>query len=474
MSGFADLAGNYQVLTRRIKRILASSAVAAALALGAWTGLGGELKAGGETRTISLYHMHTRESLTVTYMVNGRYVPSAMQKINVLLRDWRRNEVIRIDPKTIDLMWELHADLGSKEAVHIVCGYRSPKTNSFLKRIGRNVARQSQHMVGRAIDLFFPDVATTKIRNAAMYHKVGGVGYYSGRNGFVHIDSGRVRHWPRISASQFAQFVRDGARYSGRRMNRGDQIMVATREDGKSKRGKPDQNFNVASAYEGVDGDDEDDSAAPIKNVPAPRAKPALIEAAVVAEADPVPLPKPKPIEVLIASAMNDKSIVIEQASAPPPERTNFAKKPSPVADNLGVVEAAETLIEDPTPSPASNVAAKGSFAEALRDGTAEGTPLIKPLAASASGGDIVWWPSQVFNPDKAVRRDGAPSDFLSETGLTAAAAEVPPRPAEQEIQIIASTKGDMLEVNRSAKGSLLMTQPVSMQKRQKVGQLEQ
>src|SRR5205085_12251150 len=130
-----------------------------------------------------------------------RYVPSAMQKINVLLRDWRRNEVIRIDPRTIDLMWELHADLGSKDAVHIVCGYRSPKTNSFLKRIGRNVARKSQHMAGKAIDLFFPDVSTTQLRNSAMVRKVGGVGYYSGSNGFVHIDSGRVRHWPRISAS---------------------------------------------------------------------------------------------------------------------------------------------------------------------------------------------------------------------------------------------------------------------------------
>jgi len=296
MSRFAGLAGIHQVLTRRIKRIMASAAITTALALGGWTVIGGELQAGGETRTLSLYHMHTRESLTVTYMVNGRYVPSALQKINVLLRDWRRNQVIRIDPKTIDLMWELHADLGSKEPVHIVCGYRSPATNSFLKRIGRNVAKKSQHMAGKAIDLFFPDVPTTSIRNSAMVRKVGGVGYYSGANGFVHIDSGRVRHWPRISASQFAQYLRDGARTVGRRMNRGgDTIMVATREDGSSRRNMMRGNDSHASAsvYDVADDEDADDSAAPIKNVPAPRAKPAIVsepaEPVVVVEAEPAP-----------------------------------------------------------------------------------------------------------------------------------------------------------------------------------------
>ena len=71
-----------------------------------------------------------------------------------ILRDWRRNEVITISPRTIDLVWELHEDLGSKQPVHIVSGYRSPKTNAFLKKIGRNVARKSQHMVGKAIETY--------------------------------------------------------------------------------------------------------------------------------------------------------------------------------------------------------------------------------------------------------------------------------------------------------------------------------
>src|SRR5690349_12128646 len=142
--------GLHDTCIARAKRIALTTALAGALTTGLWLGFGHDASAGGETRTLSLYHVHTRESLTITYKVDGRYIPSALDKINHLLRDWRRNEVIRIDPKTIDLMWELHADLGSTQPVHIVCGYRSPMTNAFLKRIGRNVAKKSQHMVAKA------------------------------------------------------------------------------------------------------------------------------------------------------------------------------------------------------------------------------------------------------------------------------------------------------------------------------------
>ena len=150
---------------------------------GVFLSLNGTAHSGGETRTLSLYHIHTKERLTITYMKDGKYIPSAMKKINYLMRDWRRNEVITISPRTIDLMWELHADLGSKRPVHIVSGYRSPKTIAFLKKIGRNVAKKSQHMVGHAIDLYFPDVPTIKIRNSALVRQVGGVGYYRSGGG---------------------------------------------------------------------------------------------------------------------------------------------------------------------------------------------------------------------------------------------------------------------------------------------------
>ncbi len=140
----------------RCRKGLASTAIAALLAAGVWAAVGPPAFSGGETRTLSLYHVHTRESLTVTYMVKGKYVPSAFKKINYLMRDWRRNEVVKIDPETVNLMWELHADLGSQRPIHIICGYRSPKTNAFLQRIGRNVARKSQHVIGQGHRSLFP------------------------------------------------------------------------------------------------------------------------------------------------------------------------------------------------------------------------------------------------------------------------------------------------------------------------------
>jgi uncharacterized protein YcbK (DUF882 family) len=414
--------------------------------------------AGGETRTLSLYQVHTKESLTVTYMVNGRYVPSALKKINYLLRDWRRNETIRIDPKTIDLMWELHADLGSKQPIHIICGYRSASTNGFLKKIGRNVARKSQHILGKAIDLYFPDVKTERIRNSALVRQIGGVGYYrssGGPTGFVHIDSGKVRHWgPAISRTQMAQIFRDYRKTIGARLGGRNQVV-------------PEPAANPADGNNIIyEGEDEDlDAVASSKKPTSPRAKPAD-PSAQIAKAPQIPMPREKPIEVLILAAADMK---ILPAAAPPP-RVNFNEKSRPAANSLGTVEAASSLIEEPVFSePVSNVAAKGSFAEDLRNGVAEGTPLIRPLTASTGGADLFLSSAElVFNPDRTVRRDGEPRVFLEDETDPVAAAKAamaanPPVQMAMASMVpftTASSKGDRLEVNRSSKGSLMVEAP--------------
>lgn len=223
--GIGDLnVGQKLPLHKTLKKAVATAAIAGTLGLALFMSSVGTAVSGGETRTISLVHQHTKEKVTVTYMKNGRYVPSAMKQLNRFFRDWRRNEVTTIDPKTIDLVWELHADLGSKRPIHIVSGYRSPKTNAFLKRIGRNVAKKSQHTKGKAIDFFFPDVSTQKIRNSALARRVGGVGYYrssGGPSGFLHADSGNVRHWgPKIGRSQLASIIKEGRKTIGKRTGR--------------------------------------------------------------------------------------------------------------------------------------------------------------------------------------------------------------------------------------------------------------
>jgi uncharacterized protein YcbK (DUF882 family) len=471
--------GYRQTLMKRVKKLLASAAIVAALSVAAVWSLDTPTIAGGETRTISLYHIHTKESLTITYMVKGRYVPSAMKKINYLLRDWRRNEVVTIDPKTIDLIWEMHADLGSRAPINVVCGYRSPKTNAFLKRIGRNVAKKSQHMVGKAIDFYFPDVPTKKIRNSALVRKLGGVGYYrssGGPTGFVHLDSGNVRHWgPAIGKTEMAQIFRDGRKTLGARLSRKDSVAVASSE--------ADEAAALEAAYEGVDEDLATLSEEASKSPAAPTAKPVQEIPKEIVQGYPVPKPRPKPLEILVmaAASMDISDLNIEPTSAPPPTQV-LKSKPSVIADKLGVVEAAETLIEQQTLAQMSNASAKGSFADAVRNGTAEGVPLIKPQMASFD--DINWWPAQVVSdPEQAVRRDGAPQEFTTNENSLLPSAQAQPvsaTPVSRLRPIVVAQNstlpfdnGDVLVVNRSGKGNLPENLRLDQPGFQEIGRLE-
>ena len=164
-----------------------------------------------DERTISLYHIHTQERLTITYKRNGQYIPEAMKQINWIMRDWRRNEVKEIAPATIDLAWEMHEELGSKEPINIICGYRSADTNEMLRRTVGGQAKQSQHITGKAIDITFPDIPLKKMRYSALIRERGGVGYYPTSGvPFVHVDTGNVRMWPRMPRMELALLFPNG------------------------------------------------------------------------------------------------------------------------------------------------------------------------------------------------------------------------------------------------------------------------
>jgi uncharacterized protein YcbK (DUF882 family) len=165
--------------------------------------------ADGETRTISFHHLHTKEDLTVTYKRHGRYDEQALKQINHLMRDWREQEPIRMDPHLIDLLWEVHREVGAREPIAIVCGYRSAATNSKLRRRSSGVAKFSLHMQGRAIDFHIPGVALEEVQAAGLRAQRGGVGIYPG-SGFVHMDTGGVRHWPRMPEAQLARVMAKG------------------------------------------------------------------------------------------------------------------------------------------------------------------------------------------------------------------------------------------------------------------------
>lgn len=190
----------------------AGGLAALAVVVGAMALHGGPLVADqGSERTISLTNIHTKETITVAYKKAGRYVPAAMERVNWVLRDWRRNEPTAMDPELVDLLWEMHRELGSKEPIHVISGYRSRGTNSMLQSTRGGQASNSQHINGKAADVHFPDVPVQRLRYSALVRERGGVGYYpTSAIPFVHVDTARVRAWPRLPRTELAQLFPSG------------------------------------------------------------------------------------------------------------------------------------------------------------------------------------------------------------------------------------------------------------------------
>jgi uncharacterized protein YcbK (DUF882 family) len=145
-------------------------------------------------RALSIQNLHTDEMLSVAYWEEGHYVPGALKELNRILRDHRTDEVCDMDPGLFDLLHRVRERLRTTAPFQIISGYRSPVTNATLAKHSRNVARNSLHTQGLAVDIRVPGRSVRDLRNAALSLEAGGVGYYPGRQ-FVHLDVGPVRSW---------------------------------------------------------------------------------------------------------------------------------------------------------------------------------------------------------------------------------------------------------------------------------------
>jgi len=163
----------------------------------------------GDTRTLTILHTHTGESASVTFRRNGRYDGEALNQLNWILRDWRTDRTTKMDPRLFDIVWEVYREVGAREPINVLSAYRAPETNAMLRRRSRGVSEHSQHMVGKAMDFRLPDVDMGRVRAIAMRLQHGGVGYYPS-SGFVHLDVGSVRAWPRMTQDQLARLFPDG------------------------------------------------------------------------------------------------------------------------------------------------------------------------------------------------------------------------------------------------------------------------
>jgi uncharacterized protein YcbK (DUF882 family) len=144
---------------------------------------------------LRLYHTHTGDHIDVVYRRGEVYLPEAEDQLDHFLRDHRTGDVKHYDPRVFDILSDAAAAVGHPGAeIEIICGYRTPWSNEFLRARSAGVAKNSQHMQADAIDIRIPGVDTLTLRNAALALGRGGVGYYP-RSGFVHVDTGRVRTW---------------------------------------------------------------------------------------------------------------------------------------------------------------------------------------------------------------------------------------------------------------------------------------
>ncbi|WP_069094860.1 DUF882 domain-containing protein [Methyloligella halotolerans] len=312
--------------------------------------------ANSTARTLRFYNIHTKEYLTVTYKVNDRFVPAAMNKLNAFMGDWRVKDQTKMDPELIDLIWRIYTQLGATEPIHLISGYRSQKTNSKLRAAGGGQAKYSQHILGKAADIHIPGVPVKKLRNLALIQEFGGVGYYPNSGvPFVHVDTGRVRMWPRIPHMELAALFPDGKTdyipSDGRRITQADYRSAAS-----------------SGKYQ---------TAADIL-----RGRPSAPATVAVASVEPPPLPTPAPFRELsnqLASAGNtqpnnpllaatnvnyrpmslgqaDETAKPEQpasamASAPLPNRKPAS--PFAMASLGGTPSFSSNLVPTPTPRPA-------------------------------------------------------------------------------------------------------------------------
>ena len=268
-----------------------------------------------ETRTLTFHHTHSDEDLTVTFKRDGRYDEDALKRLNHLLRDWRTQDEIAMDRHLFDIIWEVYRDVDGKEPIQVVSAYRSPATNAMLRRRSSGVARFSQHMLGHAMDFYIPSVPLEQIRLAGLRLQRGGVGFYpTSGSPFVHLDTGNIRHWPRMTHDQLVKVFPDGRTVhipSDGVPLRGYELARAEIERRGNREAITGGRSFLAALF-GMKSSDEDEEIADDK--PAPPVVPATAKPADRKTAAAIPTPRAKPH---IAAALRLASADAESAQAP-------------------------------------------------------------------------------------------------------------------------------------------------------------
>ncbi|MCY0096548.1 DUF882 domain-containing protein [Hoeflea ulvae] len=391
-----------------VARILARSHRAALFAalricllalIAASAGLAATVSASAETRSLKLYYIHTKEKAEIVFKRNGKYDQAGLNKLNRFLRDWRRNEPTKMDPRLFDLVWEVYNRVGGRDYINVISAYRSPATNDMLRRTRGGQAKKSQHMVGKAMDFYIPGVKLSTLRSAAMKIQGGGVGYYpKSGSPFVHLDVASVRAWPRMSRQELSKLFPDGKTLhlppDGKPLP-GYQVALAdykrrggaivTTSGGDSGSDKKRSGGLLAALFGGGDEDEEPEA---IAAAPVPKAAPKQTEIAalpgVSADAPPAelafalpargPMPVARPTTeapVVMAALAPPEPVLPAQAEVEafaaaanadvatlPPAQIDLASIRAPIPELLAERALAPKPVVDVSEAPAVEVAA--------------------------------------------------------------------------------------------------------------------
>jgi uncharacterized protein YcbK (DUF882 family) len=303
--------------------------------------------------------LHTKEKAEIVFKRNGKYVQAGLREANVFLRDWRRNEPIKMDPRLLDLVWEAYRASGSNGYINVICGYRAPATNSMLRSRSRGVAQKSQHMLGKAMDFYIPGVPLKKLRDIGLQMQGGGVGYYpTSGSPFVHMDVGNVRHWPGISRQELARVFPNGktlhvpsdgkplpgyeqalAAYKSRKSSGSPAIALASAGGSSSSK-----SGGLLAALFGGGADEEEDNSDVVASAPAPKAAVAAKKRpgiAIVSPEDAKRAEIPQVAEEEAAPVQETPETIIAALPARSVPLPGFA--PRPKAD-VGAVQTAENV----------------------------------------------------------------------------------------------------------------------------------
>lgn len=144
---------------------------------------------------LKLINANTEDEVTFQFGKNHRLRSQEVFKLNHFLKDWRTNEIKKFDAIVLnDFLKICSLCSGKSDAlkVSVHSGFRSKETNEYLRRKSHKVARNSMHILGKAIDFSIPGMSAQHLTKIVKANTKGGVGSYPT---FVHLDSGPQRSW---------------------------------------------------------------------------------------------------------------------------------------------------------------------------------------------------------------------------------------------------------------------------------------